>query len=200
MTIYTYKHAHIPKASTPWKPENCHESQCQLCHCQTQHQRGYQQWQWWHYWQFLVLSVPITKSWRWLCNISAVWPWSICRQYEDQTGLPSGNTLNIPPTLIHCLRHIHHQHLSLIIWYFQLQTCHLTSIGIHIDTLRLRQDGWHFPDNIFKCMFLNENVQILIRVSLKFVPRGPINNISALVQIMAWHRIGDKPLLEPMVT
>ena len=27
----------------------------------------------------------------------------------------------------------------------------------------------------------------------------PINNISALVQIMAWHRPGDKPLSEPMM-
>ena len=33
---------------------------------------------------------------------------------------------------------------------------------------------------------------------LKFVPQGPINNIPALVQIMAWHQTGDKPLLEPM--
>ena len=33
----------------------------------------------------------------------------------------------------------------------------------------------------------------------KFVPKGPINNISALVQIMAWHKLGDKPLSEPMM-
>ena len=35
------------------------------------------------------------------------------------------------------------------------------------------------------------------RISLKFVPKGPINNIPALVQIMAWRRSGDKPLPEP---
>ena len=63
----------------------------------------------------------------------------------------------------------------------------------------LRQDGRHFPDDIFKCIFLNENVWISIRISLKFVPKGPINNISALVQIMAWRRPGDKPLSEPMI-
>ena len=34
---------------------------------------------------------------------------------------------------------------------------------------------------------------------LKFVPRGPINNIPALVQIMAWRQPGDKPLSEPML-
>ena len=36
-------------------------------------------------------------------------------------------------------------------------------------------------------------------MSLKFVAKGPINNIPALVQIMAWRRPGDKPLSEPMV-
>ena len=55
-----------------------------------------------------------------------------------------------------------------------------------INTLRPRQNGRHFPDNIFKCIFLNENVWILIKISLKIVPNGPVNNISALVQKMAW--------------
>ena len=36
-------------------------------------------------------------------------------------------------------------------------------------------------------------------MSLKFVPKGPIDNITALVQIMAWRRLGDKPLSEPMM-
>ena len=68
-----------------------------------------------------------------------------------------------------------------------------------VNTLRPRQHGRHFPDNIFKCTFLNENVQISIEVSMKFVPRIPINNILALVQIMAWCRLCDKPLSEPMM-
>ena len=66
-----------------------------------------------------------------------------------------------------------------------------------INILRPRQNGRHFPDDIFKCIFVNENVWILVKISLKFVPKGPINNIPALVQIMAWHRPGDKPLYEP---
>ena len=66
-------------------------------------------------------------------------------------------------------------------------------------TLRPRQNGPHFPDDILKCIFLNENVWIPIKISLKFVLQGPINNISALVQIMAWRRSGDKPLSEPMM-
>ena len=40
---------------------------------------------------------------------------------------------------------------------------------------------------------------ISIEFSLKFVPKDPINNIPALVQIMAWHLAGDKPLSEPMM-
>ena len=47
--------------------------------------------------------------------------------------------------------------------------------------------------------FGNENVRISIKFSLKFVPKGPINNIPALVQIMAWRRPGDKPLSEPVM-
>ena len=73
------------------------------------------------------------------------------------------------------------------------------SLGADINTLRTRQNGRHFADDIFKRIFFNENVGISIKISLKFVPKGPINNIPALVQIMAWRRTGDKPLSEPMM-
>ena len=69
----------------------------------------------------------------------------------------------------------------------------------NINTLRLRQNGHHFPDDIFKWIFLNEKVWISMKISLKFVPKGPINNIPALVQIRAWRRPRDKPLSEPMM-
>ena len=68
-----------------------------------------------------------------------------------------------------------------------------------VNTLRLRQNGRHFADYIFKCISLNENVWIPIKNSLKFVPKGPTNNIPALFQIMAWRRPGNKPLSEPMM-
>ena len=71
---------------------------------------------------------------------------------------------------------------------------------IHVNTLRPRQNVRHFADHIFKCIFWNENVGIPIKISLKYVPKGPINNIPALVKIMAWRRSGDKPLSEPMMT
>ena len=56
------------------------------------------------------------------------------------------------------------------------------------NTLRPRQNERHFADDILKCILLNENVWIPIKISTKFVPKGPINNIPALVEIMAWRR------------
>ena len=55
-------------------------------------------------------------------------------------------------------------------------------------------------DDIFKCIFLNENDRIPIQIWLKFIPRNPIDNKPALVRVMAWCRTGDKPLPEPMLT
>ena len=68
-----------------------------------------------------------------------------------------------------------------------------------LNTLRPRLNRRRFADDIFKCIFLNENEWILPRISLKFVPKVRINNIPALVQIMAWRRPGDKPFSEPMM-
>ena len=81
-----------------------------------------------------------------------------------------------------------------MLWYDSPHTAYC-----NVNTLRPRQNGHHFADDIFKCVLLNENVWITIKNSLKFVPKGLINNIPALVQIMAWCRPGDKPLSEPML-
>ena len=56
----------------------------------------------------------------------------------------------------------------------------------NLNTLRQRQHGRHIADDTFKGIFL-------IKISLKFVPRGSIKNIPALVQIMAWRRPGNRP-------
>ena len=77
--------------------------------------------------------------------------------------------------------------------------CLIIHHKVCIKTLRSRQNGRHFVDDIFKCIFLNENVWITIKISLKFIPTDSINNIPTLVPIMAWHRPGDKPLPEPMM-
>ena len=68
-----------------------------------------------------------------------------------------------------------------------------------LNTWRPRRNGRYFPDDIFKYIFLNENVWISIKIWLTFVLKGPINNIPTFVQIMAWCRLGDKPLSEQMV-
>ena len=76
---------------------------------------------------------------------------------------------------------------------------HANPSQICLNTLRTRRNRRHFADDIFKCILLNETVLISTKISLKFIPKGLINNIPALVQIMAWRRPGDKPLSEPMM-
>ena len=73
------------------------------------------------------------------------------------------------------------------------------SVNYAIKTLRPRQNGRHFADDISKCIFLNENIWISTDITLKCVPKVQLDNIPALVQIMVWHRPGDKPLSEPMM-
>ena len=110
--------------------------------------------------------------------------WTICSRQvyfsicSGDTAMPIYRLLGVTPHVVTDREH------EIIIW---------------IITLRPRQNGRHFADDIFKCIFVNENVWIPIKISLKFVPKGPINNIPALVQIMAWRRAGDKPLSEPMM-
>ena len=78
---------------------------------------------------------------------------------------------------------------------------HRPHFQMHImfNTWRSRQNGRQLPDDIFKCILLNENVWISIKISLNLVPNGSINTIPALVQIMAWRRQGDKLLSEPVM-
>ena len=91
--------------------------------------------------------------------------------------------------------------LNIKILYLSLSQIQIlvTLCVLNFNTLRPRQNGRHFPDAIFKCIFLNRNIRILIIISLKFVPQGSINNTPALVQTMAWRQPVDKPLSEPML-
>ena len=94
-----------------------------------------------------------------------------------------------------------------MVWCFSTRASVATVLTTHpcvsrclkVNTLRLRQYGRCFADNVSKCIFLNENVWISLKISLKFVPKVPINSIPALVQILAWRRLGDKPLSEAMM-
>ena len=62
------------------------------------------------------------------------------------------------------------------------------------------QNGHHFADNIFRYIFVNEKFWILIQISLQFVPKCPVDRTPLLIWIMAWRRIGDKLLSEPIMT
>ena len=66
-------------------------------------------------------------------------------------------------------------------------------------TLRPKQHGCNFADDIFKRIFLNENVWMAIEISLNFIPKGPINYNPALAQIVVLCRPDDKPLSEIMM-
>ena len=65
----------------------------------------------------------------------------------------------------------------------------------HINTLWQRQNGRDFANNIIKCIFVNENAHILIKFHWSLFPRVKINNIPALVQIMAWRPPGENHYL-----
>ena len=58
------------------------------------------------------------------------------------------------------------------------------------------QHGRHFTEDVFRCTLMNEKFCILIKISLKGVPKGPIGDKPALVEIMAWCQVGDKPFSE----
>ena len=89
------------------------------------------------------------------------------------------------------------------------QGCYIKDASWHAGNIILAPLLTHLPldkmaaalaDDIFKWIILNENGIILIRISLKFIPKGPICNKSALVQAVAWRQTGDTPLPEPMLT
>ena len=108
-------------------------------------------------------------------------------------NLPGANELNVR---IEC-KIFRHDVFSL------LPTQVIISFYIHVyvqwaiifNTLRPRQNGRHFANDIFKCNFVNEKAWFSITISLKFVPQDPVNNIPTLVEIMAWRRPNDKPFL-----
>ena len=62
------------------------------------------------------------------------------------------------------------------------------------------QNSPHFPDDISRCLFGEWKILYFIKISLKFVPKGPIDNKPALVQIMDRPWIGTRPFSEPTLT
>ena len=106
----------------------------------------------------------------------------------------------------HGIRHVGNLHL--VSSHPQCSVLLFKIAAIWYSSLRYLLCLWHseaatkwppFLDDIFKHIFLNGNVYISIKILLRFVPKGPINNIIALVRITAWRRPGDKPLSDPIL-
>ena len=61
------------------------------------------------------------------------------------------------------------------------------------------KNGLNFAVVIFKLLFLNENLYILIQISPKVITKGSLDSMSALDQMLAWWQKGDEPLSEPIM-
>ena len=77
---------------------------------------------------------------------------------------------------------------------YQPNRCHGGKLLL-VDASLSGQNGRHLADGIFKCIFMNEQFCILIRISLKFVPRDPIDSKSALLEVMAQRLLDAKPVI-----
>ena len=130
---------------------------------------------------------PHVSLWQWLSNLL----WYAITETSmriPQNILPVNVGWREPLALLPLSRHIIDSFWEGFIVRSSAELC------VVFNTLRPRQYGRHFPDDIFKFILLKENISISIYISLKFVPKGPINNPPALVQIMVWRRPGSKPL------
>ena len=110
-------------------------------------------------------------------------------------------------THVSCVNYLRsHSHVSSHSWHPQhppteAWRCILVYFSyLQINTLRLRQNHCHFADDdTLKYISLNENFWILDKISLKHVPWCLIDDMAALIQIMAWLQTGNKPLSEAML-
>ena len=71
--------------------------------------------------------------------------------------------------------------------------CHMESLGPMSYLISPGQNGRHFADHIFRCIFINEKFWLGIHWCLF------LRSNWALVQVMAWRRTGVKPIPEPML-
>ena len=98
----------------------------------------------------------------------------------------------------HWLKFRQHDSLSVSEWVHSTMI-YGVSIVLSLNSSLPGQNGRHLTDDIFRCIFVNEKFCVLVKISLKFVHKGPVDNHQALVKIMAWRRLGDKPLSELML-
>ena len=158
-------------------------------------------------------------NWVSVCSgngLSLIWNW--CQAiYWTNDGLlltgPGGTSVKFTSKYNHfplrkCFSKYHLQNISHFFrsqWAISFQSSdecinpNHDPLGYWFNMLRLRENGCHSTDNIFRCIFFEGNGCISINISFKFVPMGQINNIPALVHIMVWRRPGDKLLSEPLM-
>ena len=117
----------------------------------------------------------------------------MCVGWGRDAGSGLGNIHSLDRHL--CVYDFYHSTRTLLTWFLSLHTN--TTLLTHWGRDNLTAISQ--LDDAFKRIFLNENFLISTKISLKFVPKGPINNIPALVQIMDWHRPGDTPLSEAVM-
>ena len=129
----------------------------------------------------------------WLCACSGLNLTEILWVQRSRWWLGAVNKQAIIWTNVNHVVQYHMMSLGLNVLSF-IKEVFRKGIQNHVNTLR--QKDPHFPDDIFKFIFFNENVWISNTIWLNFVPKVPIDNNT---QIMAWRRSGDKPLSELMI-
>ena len=150
------------------------------------------------------LSVLITRQSRWHCslNYDVCWPASTNINEAVISSIMSIRTAHDPQPRQQIATSIQSKYWSTttnlqrkmghtILWGGPLRTFNSSLRG---------QNGHNFIDPIFRCIFMDGKFCISIKISQKFVPKGSINNKSALVQVMAWRQTDDKLLSEPVLT
>ena len=151
---------------------------------------------------YVLSFIPIKNSVCWVPGWRGPSPYICLLIYHRISGSWERRNMTIISHGISC--HIAHTFApKFSLWAnYNASQCsgHILLTWINFNPSLVGQNGRHCPDEIFKCIFMNGKFFILIIISPKFVPTGPIDNKPALVWIMAWRRIGDKPLSEPMLT
>ena len=118
------------------------------------------------------------------CHQLSVDNWTCLAPGNPSTQVVPIELLNPPISILDRWRRCNFVHT----WCTVTTSTWMCIVGVWFNTLGPRQHKRCFAEDIFKCIFFNEYCCILIKISLKFVRKGPIDNNPALVQIMAWRR------------
>ena len=159
---------------------------------------GKYSWKWVNMWSIIVKNkMQILCDW---------WHFSLWKTLRDNWQGEVWKKLNIScvnsglrQTSLFCFSSCE-KGFEVLLGFLQAWGCRDMVVWRHINSCHPPRNGRHFADDIFKCIFVNEKFCILNGFSRKFVPKSLINNIPALVEIMAWRQSGDKPISEPMLT